>query len=257
MEGIAWVRQAAGITLLKRIENEGMDFAAHNSTMTYAMNVLKSFWSQYRFFVFLNSSIKGPFTPKYYPFHWSEPYLSRIDDKTKAVGSSIVCLPEVDAGVCLHCVSAHHHHHPERTHLHAHMHTPCPDSCTDPCPIAAPLRSPPHIPCSTFALLHGKAAPRRLQQALLLPTSAPLIDSVHWFTHHSMEHTATAPNPHLHSTLSSPPCVCAHLAVPPQVGQGPSWSRGRLRSTPRASGSCSPGASSTCTPASSATTAWW
>lgn len=100
MEGIAWVRQAQGITMLKRIENEGMDFAAHNSTMTYSMNVLQTFWTKYRYFLFLNSSIKGPFTPKYYPFHWSEPYLSRINSKSKAIGSSIVCLPEVDAGAC-------------------------------------------------------------------------------------------------------------------------------------------------------------
>jgi len=98
MEGIAWVRQAPGVTLLKRIENEGMDFAAHNTTMTYAMEVLKTFWAKYNYFLFLNSSIKGPFTPKYYPFHWSEPFLSRINSNTKAIGSSIVCLPEVDAG---------------------------------------------------------------------------------------------------------------------------------------------------------------
>eukprot|EP00892_Ulva_mutabilis_P003939 jgi/Ulvmu1/1917/UM012_0077.1 len=98
MEGIAWVRRAPGVTMLKRIENEGMDFAAHNTTMTYAMDVLQTFWTKYRYFLFLNSSIKGPFTPKYYPFHWSEPYLSRINANTKAIGSSIVCLPEVDAG---------------------------------------------------------------------------------------------------------------------------------------------------------------
>lgn len=163
MEGIAWVRRAPGITLLKRIENEGMDFAAHNSTMTYAMDVLRTFWSKYRFYVFLNSSIKGPFTPKYYPFHWSEPYLSRIDAKTKAIGSSIVCLPEVDAGACLH--------HPLWPR---HLHSPCRTAAPTPPPIAAPLCSPRHSPYSTLAHRHGQAAPSRLQQALLLPLSPPL-----------------------------------------------------------------------------------
>lgn len=105
MHGVAWVRQAPGLAVLKRIENEGMDFAAHNATMSYAMNVLGTFWSKYRYYVFLNSSVKGPFTPKYYPFHWSEPYLSRINSQVKAVGSSIVCLPEVDAGVLTLAVS--------------------------------------------------------------------------------------------------------------------------------------------------------
>ena len=54
-----------------------------------------------RYFIFLNSSVKGPFTPKYYPFHWSQTYLSRLKGGVKAVSSSIVCLPDVDAGAPL------------------------------------------------------------------------------------------------------------------------------------------------------------
>ena len=99
MDGVAWVREAPGITLLKRIENEGMDIAAHNTTITYAQTVLNTFFNKYRYFFFVNSSVKGPFIPKYYPFHWSEPFLSRISAETKAVSSSIVCLPSADAGV--------------------------------------------------------------------------------------------------------------------------------------------------------------
>eukprot|EP00892_Ulva_mutabilis_P004470 jgi/Ulvmu1/2395/UM131_0006.1 len=98
VDGIAWARHGSGVTLLKRIANEGMDFAAHNTTMTYAQDVMKLFHNKYRYFMFVNSSVKGPFTPKYYPFHWSEPFLSRINRKVKAVSSSIVCLPIIDSG---------------------------------------------------------------------------------------------------------------------------------------------------------------
>lgn len=97
MAGVAWIKSAPGITMLKRIANEGMDFAAHNTSMTYAMR--QSLW-RYRFFMFLNSSVKGPFLPKYYPqeLHWSVPFSSRITERVKAVSSSLVCLPSVDAG---------------------------------------------------------------------------------------------------------------------------------------------------------------
>lgn len=96
--GIAWVRQGPGITLLKRTENEGMDFAAHNTSITYVTEALRTI-KKYRHFMFLNSSVKGPFTPKYYPFHWSQPFISRINNRVKAVSSSLVCLPAFDAGV--------------------------------------------------------------------------------------------------------------------------------------------------------------
>jgi hypothetical protein len=33
-EGLAWVQEGEGATLLKRVENEGMDFAAHNVSMS-------------------------------------------------------------------------------------------------------------------------------------------------------------------------------------------------------------------------------
>jgi len=96
--GVEWVKTAPGITLLKRSANEGMDFAAHNSTMAYLAAASPSRLWAYSFYVFLNSSVKGPFTPKYYPFHWATPYTSKLTDKVKVVSSSIVCLPEIDAG---------------------------------------------------------------------------------------------------------------------------------------------------------------
>jgi hypothetical protein len=110
MDGVAWVRQGPGITMLKRIKNEGMDFAAHNTSLAYAMASLKSMWLSYSYYIFLNSSVQGPLLPKYFRGHWSQPYTSRIVGNVKAVGSSIVCLPDVDAGApitivdtCLRC----------------------------------------------------------------------------------------------------------------------------------------------------------
>lgn len=110
MDGVAWVRQGPGITMLKRIQNEGMDFAAHNTSLTYTMSSFKSMWLSYSYYIFLNSSVKGPLLPKYFLGHWSQPYTNRIVGNVKAVGSSIVCLPDVDAGAritilakCLRC----------------------------------------------------------------------------------------------------------------------------------------------------------
>jgi hypothetical protein len=110
MAGVDWVRKGPGITLLKRTENEGMDFAAHNTSMTYAMSGLRSFWLSYSHYVFLNSSVKGPLLPKYYVGHWTAPFTARIAGKVKAVGSSLVCLPDIDAGTLgsLCCAALHH-----------------------------------------------------------------------------------------------------------------------------------------------------
>jgi hypothetical protein len=107
-EGLAWVQEGEGATLLKRVENEGMDFAAHNVSMSFAMRRHRQVWARYKYFVFLNSSVKGPFVPKYYPFHWSQPYLSLMHGRVKAVSSSLVCLPAVDAGTATLIRSPHH-----------------------------------------------------------------------------------------------------------------------------------------------------
>jgi len=49
---------------------------------------------RYRFYFFLNSSVKGPFLPSYWPaeVHWSTIFTSRINERVKQVGTSIVCL---------------------------------------------------------------------------------------------------------------------------------------------------------------------
>lgn len=55
---------------------------------------------RYRYFLFLNSSVRGPFYPSYQPQGWAWPraFTDRLSADVKVVASSIVCLPEVDAG---------------------------------------------------------------------------------------------------------------------------------------------------------------
>ena len=87
-----------GLLMLQRRENEGMDFAAHNVTIEYLRK--KNQYSRYKYFIFLNSSIRGPFYPSYMPqgWQWTMAYTERIVNDVKLVSSSIVCLPNVDAG---------------------------------------------------------------------------------------------------------------------------------------------------------------
>lgn len=92
----AW--HSGKFTLLLRTENVGMDFGAHNATISYFTH--RRMLGQYKYFVFLNSSVKGPFFPAWVPdsWHWTHAYLKLMSPTVHAVGSSLVCLPEVDAG---------------------------------------------------------------------------------------------------------------------------------------------------------------
>ena len=55
---------------------------------------------QYKYFIFLNSSVRGPFYPSYLPpsWQWTQVFTDRIDENVKLVGSSLVCLPPTDLG---------------------------------------------------------------------------------------------------------------------------------------------------------------
>ena len=49
---------------------------------------------QYRFFVIVDSHVRGPFLPSYVQnmkYHWTEAFTSRLNDKVKMVGSIISC----------------------------------------------------------------------------------------------------------------------------------------------------------------------
>ena len=92
----AW--SGKGLLMLQRRENEGMDFAAHNVTIEYLRK--KNQYKRYKYFIFLNSSVRGPFYPSYMPmgWQWTMAYTQRFKGDVKLVSSSIVCLPKVDAG---------------------------------------------------------------------------------------------------------------------------------------------------------------
>lgn len=91
-------KEGSGITMLWRNENEGMDFAAHNATLEWHLR--RKALRQYKYFIFLNSSVRGPFYPSYMPEEWSwtRAYTDYLREDVKAVSSSLVCLPAVDAG---------------------------------------------------------------------------------------------------------------------------------------------------------------
>lgn len=86
------------IIILHRSANEGMDFGAHNTTLKW--HKAKNSLSKYSYFIFLNSSTRGPFVPSYMPFGWQWPmaYIQKLTGDVHAVSSSLVCLPECDSG---------------------------------------------------------------------------------------------------------------------------------------------------------------
>jgi lipopolysaccharide biosynthesis protein len=66
-------------------ENTGYDFAAWS-------HALFSFdYSRYNYFVFINSTVRGPFLPVWVPedIHWTDYFISYLDEETKLVGTTI------------------------------------------------------------------------------------------------------------------------------------------------------------------------
>ncbi|CAL8462396.1 g1929 [Coccomyxa elongata] len=98
MPELTHVYTTDGMFLLYRKENEGMDFAAHNVTLQWMG--ANNWYNKYKYFIFLNSSVRGPFYPSYLPpsWQWTQAFTDRLVGDIKLVGSSLVCLPEVDAG---------------------------------------------------------------------------------------------------------------------------------------------------------------
>jgi hypothetical protein len=86
------------LTVLKR-ENKGFDFGGYN----HALQHIDQLGLKYDYYIFLNSGVFGPVLPPYsgymlMNFHWSTVFISKINEKIKLVGPSIVCLPEKDLG---------------------------------------------------------------------------------------------------------------------------------------------------------------
>lgn len=91
-----------GHCFVLRRENRGFDFGAHAHGIAFLAETFGCPVEDLPFehFVFLNSSVAGPFLPSYWPreLHWTRVLTSRLNDRVKLVGPSIVCLPPADAG---------------------------------------------------------------------------------------------------------------------------------------------------------------
>lgn len=112
-EGYGPPRDRGTLALLHRTSNTGMDLASHNVSLTYAAVALAGGGKQptgaavvaalartYAWFLFLNSSCKGPFLPPSLPpsYPWPAAYLHRFAGRVHLVASALVCLPPADAG---------------------------------------------------------------------------------------------------------------------------------------------------------------
>jgi len=82
------------LTILKR-ENIGYDFGGHN----YALEHIKENYKTYDYYFFMNSGVIGPIIPHYFTnTHWTNIFIKKINERVKLVGTTIVCLPEIDHG---------------------------------------------------------------------------------------------------------------------------------------------------------------
>jgi hypothetical protein len=48
-------------------------------------------WRKFKFFLFINSSVRGPFLESYFRGHWTDPFLSLLRGRVKLVGPTISC----------------------------------------------------------------------------------------------------------------------------------------------------------------------
>jgi hypothetical protein len=126
--GIKEARFSSKFSLLIRTENVGMDLGGHNVTLEWLS--YRGHLQIFKYFIFLNSSVKGPFLPAWLPaeWHWTSAYLAAFQSgpalsgaqdprasafpgysqssyltansaapPVHAVSSSLVCLPADDA----------------------------------------------------------------------------------------------------------------------------------------------------------------
>lgn len=67
-------------------ENKGYDYGAYDCALnSFANNELE----KYKYFIFLNTSVRGPFIPKYNKIKWYEPFINLIKEDVKLVGTTI------------------------------------------------------------------------------------------------------------------------------------------------------------------------
>ena len=73
-------------------------------TIGWVYSLLGSRISKYSYFIWLNSSVRGPFLPSYLErtYHWTRAFTGKLNDKTKLVGSTISCGMTGDHPPALH-----------------------------------------------------------------------------------------------------------------------------------------------------------
>lgn len=64
-----------------RRENKCFDIGAHGEVLRQ-----DNLWKGYKRFIVMNASIRGPFSPMYYPGCWMDAFLGKITDKVKVGG---------------------------------------------------------------------------------------------------------------------------------------------------------------------------
>lgn len=84
--------------VLYRTDNEGMDIASHSVGLQWLASTTRL--KKFKYFIFLNSSVRGPFLPSYMPanWQWTNAFVDALQRGNALAACSIVCLPSIDAG---------------------------------------------------------------------------------------------------------------------------------------------------------------
>lgn len=72
------------------VENKNNDFGGYST-------LLKSLKVEYDFYLFVNSSVRGPFIADYYEGRWVDVFVNKLKDNTHLVGGSVNILPNSSA----------------------------------------------------------------------------------------------------------------------------------------------------------------
>ncbi len=72
-----------------KTENRNNDYGGYSEFIKTATQKLQN----YNFFIFVNSSVRGPFLPNYSPSDWTVPFIKKLSNDTHLVGSTINVLP--------------------------------------------------------------------------------------------------------------------------------------------------------------------
>ena len=72
-----------------KTSNKNNDYGGYSEFIKTAAQKLQN----YKFFIFVNSSVRGPFLPNYSPSDWTVPFIKKLSNDTHLVGSTINVLP--------------------------------------------------------------------------------------------------------------------------------------------------------------------